>query len=95
MASLLFTIGGALVNAFAFTRTNFLASRFTDYNNGKRKRHDFAEEKTQRAWMNVVRNERGSLILSATGSVKKMRQGHASTMVMRQCLNFIKYLQNE
>ena len=31
MASLLFTIGGALVNALAFRRTKFLFSRLTDH----------------------------------------------------------------
>ena len=49
MASLLFTIGGALVNALAFSGTNFLFSRFTDHGEKERKRHDLALEKLQRA----------------------------------------------
>ena len=49
MASLLFTVGGAEVNALAFSGTNFLFSRLTDHGEEERKRHDLAHEKLQRA----------------------------------------------
>ena len=49
MASLLFTVGGAGVNALAFSGTNFLFSRLTDHGEEERKRHDLALEKLQRA----------------------------------------------
>ena len=49
MASLLFTVGGAVVNALAFRGTNFVFSRLTDHGAEERKRHDLAEEKLQRA----------------------------------------------
>ena len=49
MASLLFTDGDAVVNAFAFSGTNFIFSRLTDHGAEERKRHDLAEEKLQRA----------------------------------------------
>ena len=49
MASLLFTIGGALVNAVVFSGTNFLFSRFTDHGEKERKIHHLALEKLQRA----------------------------------------------
>ena len=49
MASLLFTIGGAVVNALAFSGTNFIFSRPTDHGEEERKRHDLAEEQLQRA----------------------------------------------
>ena len=49
MASLLLTIGGAVVNALAFSGTNFLFSRFTDHGEKECKRHDLALEKLQRA----------------------------------------------
>ena len=49
MASLLFTTGGAVVNALAFNGTNFVFSRLTDHGVEEHKRHDFAEEKLQRA----------------------------------------------
>ena len=49
MASLLFTIGGALVNTLAFSGTNFIFNRFTDHGEKERKRHDLALEKLQRA----------------------------------------------
>ena len=49
MASLLFTIGGAVVNALAFSGTNFVFSRLTDHGEEERKRHDLALEKLQKA----------------------------------------------
>ena len=48
MASVLFTIGGAVVNALAFSDTNFIFSRLTDHGAKERKRHDLALEKLQR-----------------------------------------------
>ena len=48
MASLLFMIGGAVVNALAFTSTNFIFSWLTDHDAKERKRHDLEEEKLQR-----------------------------------------------
>ena len=47
MASLLFTIGGAVVNALAFSGTNFIFSQLTDHGEEERKRHDLALEKLQ------------------------------------------------
>ena len=49
MASLLFTVGGAVVNALAFSGTNFVFSRPTDHGEEEQKRHDLALEKLQRA----------------------------------------------
>ena len=49
MASLLFTVGGAVVNASAISGTNFVFSMLTDHGAKERKRHDLAEEKLQRA----------------------------------------------
>ena len=49
MATLLFTIGGAVVNALAFSGTNFVFSRFTDHGEKERKTHDLALENLQRA----------------------------------------------
>ena len=49
MTSVLFTIGGAVVNALAFSGTNFVFSRFTDYDAKERKRHNLALEKLQKA----------------------------------------------
>ena len=44
MVSLLFTVGGAVVNALAFSGTNFVFSRLTDHGAKERKRHNLAEE---------------------------------------------------
>ena len=49
MASLLFTVGGAVVNALAFSGTNFVFNRLTDHGAEERKRHDLAEEQLQEA----------------------------------------------
>ena len=49
MASLLFTIGGAAVNALALSRTNIVFSRLTNHGEEEGKRHDLALEKLQRA----------------------------------------------
>ena len=49
MASLLFTVSRAVVNALAFSGNNFVSSRLTDHGEEERKRHDLALEKLQRA----------------------------------------------
>ena len=49
MGSVLFTVGGAVVNALAFSSTNFVFSRLTDHGVGERKRHDLALENLQKA----------------------------------------------
>ena len=49
MASVLFTIGGVLVNALAFSGTNFVFSRLTDHGVEERKKHDLALAKLQKA----------------------------------------------
>ena len=49
MASVLFTIGGHVVNAVAFSGTNFMSSRFIDQGAEERKRHDLALENLQKA----------------------------------------------
>ena len=42
MASLLFTIVDAVVDALAFSSTNIVFSRLTDHGEEERKRHDLA-----------------------------------------------------
>ena len=49
MASLLFTAGGAVVSALAFSGTNCVFSRLTDHGAEERKRHDLAIENLQKA----------------------------------------------
>ena len=49
MASLLFEVGGAVVNALAFSGTYFVFNRLRDRGAEERKRHDLAEEQLQRA----------------------------------------------
>ena len=45
MASVLFTIAGAVVNPLGFSGTNFVFSRLTDRSEEERKRQDLALEK--------------------------------------------------
>ena len=49
MVSLLFTIGGAVVNPLTFSGNNFVFSRLTHHGAEERKIHDLALEKLQRA----------------------------------------------
>ena len=49
MASLLFTVGGAVVNGLVFSDINFVFSRLTDHGEKERKRHDLELQKFQRA----------------------------------------------
>ena len=49
MASVLFTIGGAVINALAFSDTNFVVSRLIDHGAEEHKRHDLALKKLKRA----------------------------------------------
>ena len=55
MASLLFTVGGAVVNALALSGTNFVFSRFTDHGEEEPKRHDLALENSKGQRMNGTR----------------------------------------
>ena len=49
MASLSFTVGGAVVNALAFSGNKFVFSRLTNHGGEERKRHDLALGNLQRA----------------------------------------------
>ena len=96
MASLLCTIGGTVVNALAFSGFNFAFSRRTDHGEEERKEHDLALEKLQRArdeW-NKDRMKRLDFINKRLPE-KKISHGHTSTMLMKQCLSAIKYLQRK
>ena len=95
MASVLFTIGGAMVNALAFSGTNFFFSRLTDHGAEERKRHDLALEKLQRAKYDGNRDRMKRLDFMNKRLREKMRREHISTMLMKQCLNTIEYLQNK
>ena len=95
MASSLFSICGAVVNALAFSGTNFVFSRLTDHGAEERKRHDLALKKLQRArdYWNKGRMKR--LDFMNKRLCEKMRQRHTSTMLTRQWWNTIAYLQNK
>ena len=95
MASLLFTIGGAVVNALAFSGTNFVFSRLTDHGAKEHKKHDLALEKLQRVrdkW-NEDRMKRLDFINKRLR--EKNEAGYTSTTLMKQCLSTIAYLQKK
>ena len=93
MASLLFTVVGAGVNALAFSGTNFLFSRLTDHGEEERKRHDLALEKLQRARDEWNKDRMKRLDFINKRLREKMRLGY--TMLMKQWLSTIKYFQNK
>ena len=49
MASLLFAVGGTVVNALAFSGTNFVFNRLTDHGEEECKRYDITLERLQKA----------------------------------------------
>ena len=93
MASLLFTVVGAGVNALAFSGTNFLFSRLTDHGEEERKRHDLALEKLQRARDEWNKDRMKRLDFINKRLREEMRLGY--TMLMKQWLSTIKYFQNK
>ena len=95
MASLLFTVGGAVVNELAFSGSNFVFGRLTYHSAEERKRHDLELEKLQRAKDEWNRDRMKRLDFINRRLREKMRQRHTSTMLMKQCLNTIEYLQNK
>ena len=90
MASLLFTISGAVVNALAFSGTNFVFSRLIDHGEEECKRLDLALERLQRA-----RDEWDQNRLKRLDLINKRLREKNEVRVMKQCLNTIKYLQNK
>ena len=81
-----------MVNALAFSGTNFVFSRLTDHGAEERKRHDLALEKFQRArdeW-NEYRMKRLNFINKRLRE-KKTRQEHTSTKLMTPSLSTIEY----
>ena len=88
MVSLLFTIGGVVVNALAFSGTNFVFSRLTYHDAEERKRHDLALEKLQRAKDEWNRDRMKRLDFMNKRLREKMRREHTLTMLMKQCLKY-------
>ena len=93
MVSLFFTVGGAVVNALALSGTNFLFSRLTDHGEEEGKRHDLALEKLQRARDEWNKDRMKRLDFINKRLREKIQLGH--TMLMKQWLSTIKYLQNK
>ena len=93
--ALLFTIlSGIFSSVFtttAFGDANLAFSMLTDHGAKERKRHDLVLEKLQRTrdkW-DEDRMKRLDFIN------KRLRREHISTMLIKQCLSTIEYLQNK
>ena len=83
------------MNALAFRGTNFVFSRLKDHGAEERKQHDLAFEKLQRTRDEWNRERTKRLDFMNKRIRQKMRREHISTMLMKQCLNIIEYLQNK
>ena len=95
MASLLLTIGGVVMNALAFSSTNFIISRLTDHGAEERKGHDLALKKLQRA-RNEWNNDRLKRLDFINQELQEKNEAKAYiNNVHRQCLNTIEYLQSK
>ena len=58
MATLAVMIGGAAINALAFSGSNYLFSKLSDHGKAERKRHDLAmEEFSKKQETSGIRNE--------------------------------------
>ena len=81
MASVLFTIGDAVVNALALSGANFVFTSLTDHAAEECKRHELALEKLQRArdeW-NKDRMKRLDLIN------KRLRERNEARALYQKC----------
>ena len=61
MASILALAGGAIINALAFSGSNFMFSKLSDHGAEERKRHDLAVEKLQNAQTSWVKQRQQRL----------------------------------
>ena len=86
MASIGFLIGGALVNALAFSGSNFLlSSLFKESIEKERKRHDKAIEDLQRAQMEWARKRQERLDYINNQIMKSVRLKKGLWTLIRQC----------
>ena len=98
MASLLLTVGGAVVNALAFNGTSFVFSRLMDHGAEERKRHNLVTEELQKA-RNKWNEDRMKQLDFINKRLREKNEARAyinnvdeATMLMKPCLNTIEYL---
>ena len=88
MASIGFLIGGALVNALAFTGSNYLFSSLSKESIDKeRKRHDKAIEDLQRAQIEWAKKDNNVSITLIMKLRKNIRLKKGLLILIRQCNN--------
>ena len=86
MASIGFLIGGALVNALAFTGSNYLFSSLSKESIDKeRKRHDKAIEDLQRAQIEWAKNRQECLDYINSEIAKELRPKKDLWTLYQQC----------
>ena len=75
MASILALAGGAIINAFAFSGSSFLFSKFSDHGAEERERHDRAVEKLQKEQIKYAEDRQKRLDFI---NEELQRENHAS-----------------
>ena len=75
MASILALAGGAIINAFAFSGSSFLFSKFSDHGAAERERHNRAVENLQRDQIKYAEDRQKILDFI---SEELQRENHAS-----------------
>ena len=80
-SKLLFQVGGTVVNALAFSNTNFIFRRLTDHGEEERKRHGLALARLQEARDEWNKDQmKWFYFMNKRPRERKMRQRHTSTM---------------
>ena len=88
MASIGFLIGGALVNALAFTGSNYLFSSLSKESIDKeRKRHDKAIEDMQQAQLLWLKKDKNDWITLIMRSLKSIRLKKGLQTLVQPCNN--------
>ena len=88
MASIGFLIGGALINALAFTGCNYLFSSLSKESIDKeRKRHDKTIEDLQRAQIEWAKKDKNDWIILMMRSLKSIRLKKGLQTLVRPCNN--------
>lgn len=84
-ASVLFTIGDAVMNPLVFSGNNFFLRKYVDHCEKERKRHELVLEKLQKSRDEWNKDRVKCSILSIKDSMKMLKQEHTSTISTKQC----------
>ena len=91
MVSILLTIGGTVMNALAFSNTNFCSSKLVDHGGKECKRFHLVLENLQMARDGCNEDRMKQLDSINKKLHQRMKSEHTSTILMKQCLSTIEY----